>query len=386
VDEYGDTVDVMGATSGHFNAYQKERLGWLNAGVSPPITTVATTTPGTVTLSIAPMENARDGVPRALKIPRGTSCTATNEYLYIESRQAKGFDSFLSTNANVQTGVLVHRITNGAADSSYLLDMTPATTSWSDPALVAGLSFTDPASGITITPLAVGAAGAQVSVTVPGAACARANPVLTLAPSGTVWTTVGATTTYTATVTNKDGCGCTASTFDLSAAVPTGWASNTGRTASIAPGASGSTTLQVTSAAGASGFYTVPINAANTVAPASAASVASTVSVSSSLTVTTAANPSSYTLPTRGNSTTYATITTSVASGATAVSGAAVKVTITDPAGVASTLSATTSSAGTASVSYPMSNRNAKRGTYGVKTTGTMGSITSTATASFAVK
>src|SRR5579859_114314 len=39
--EYGDTLDIMGNPSaGHFNAFQKERLGWLNSGSSPPITTV----------------------------------------------------------------------------------------------------------------------------------------------------------------------------------------------------------------------------------------------------------------------------------------------------------------------------------------------------------
>ena len=39
--DYGDTFDLMGNISaGHYNAYHKERLGWLNAGVSPPITTV----------------------------------------------------------------------------------------------------------------------------------------------------------------------------------------------------------------------------------------------------------------------------------------------------------------------------------------------------------
>ena len=38
--EYGDTLDVMGGSSYHFNAFQKERLGWLNYGASPPITPV----------------------------------------------------------------------------------------------------------------------------------------------------------------------------------------------------------------------------------------------------------------------------------------------------------------------------------------------------------
>src|SRR5262249_62060378 len=39
--EYGDPFDVMGyADLLHFNAVQKELLGWLNYGGSPPTTTV----------------------------------------------------------------------------------------------------------------------------------------------------------------------------------------------------------------------------------------------------------------------------------------------------------------------------------------------------------
>ena len=38
--DYGDVADVMGTnTASHFNAFQKERLGWLNSGAQPPIVT-----------------------------------------------------------------------------------------------------------------------------------------------------------------------------------------------------------------------------------------------------------------------------------------------------------------------------------------------------------
>src|SRR4029453_8801582 len=114
--------------------------------------------------------------------------------------QAKGFDAFLSGNANVQGGVLIHKVTDGNADSSYLLDLTPATASWSDPALAAGQSFNDPKTGVTITPLSVGTSGAQVSVTFPASSCVRASPTMTMTPTGTVWTSAGSTTTYAATV------------------------------------------------------------------------------------------------------------------------------------------------------------------------------------------
>ena len=77
------------ATRPHFNAYQKERLGWLNAGVSPPFTTVPVQAGTARPTSIAPLEDARDGVPRALKIPRGTS-RSDNEWNTSTSEARQG--------------------------------------------------------------------------------------------------------------------------------------------------------------------------------------------------------------------------------------------------------------------------------------------------------
>ena len=37
---YADPTDIMGSQSAHFNAFQKERLGWLNTAGVPSITTV----------------------------------------------------------------------------------------------------------------------------------------------------------------------------------------------------------------------------------------------------------------------------------------------------------------------------------------------------------
>ena len=89
-------------------------------------------------------------------------------------------------------------------------------------------------------------------------------------------------------------------------------------------------------------------------------------------------------LPTKGNATIYATIVTTVTSG-TGVPSAAVSARITDPANAVTTLTATTDSAGKATVSYALRSRNAKDGTYNVSSTATMGTMSSTATTSFAV-
>src|SRR5262249_26269673 len=168
----GDVFDIMGSggNSPHFNAFQKERLGWLNAGISPPLTTVPVVE-GTRQYTIAPLEDVRNGTSRALKIPRGTSCAASNEWLYGESRQATGSAAFLGGNTNVLGGVLIHKVTDGDADSSYLLDLTPSTTAWADAALVAGQSFTDPVSGLVITPVQVGSSSSTINVSFPAASC-----------------------------------------------------------------------------------------------------------------------------------------------------------------------------------------------------------------------
>jgi len=59
-----------------------------------------------------------------------------------------------------------------SANSSDLLDLTPATATWSDPALVVGQSFNDPDAGVTITTAWATATQAAVSVTLgPRPAC-----------------------------------------------------------------------------------------------------------------------------------------------------------------------------------------------------------------------
>jgi len=385
--EYGDVFDMMGGGSAtpHYNAYQKERLGWLNAGVSPPLTTVPAQS-GNLTYTIAPMEDARNTMSRALKIPRGSSCTATADWFYVEARQPKGFDAFLSGNANVSAGVLVHKVTGGVIDSSYLLDMTPATISWNDPALAAGQSFTDPSTGLVIAPLSVGSAGASVSVTFPPASCTRAAPAVALMPAGTVWTAAGATTSYTVSVTNQDSCGCSATTYDVSGTVPQGWAAAAARTASVGPGGVATAAVSITTAATAApAFYTVAVNATNSAAPTATTAANGTIAIAGAPSVAATTDRTSYTRPTKRTQTLYASITTTVTSAGAAASGAGVSVKVTNPSGSVTTLTGTTGSSGTVTVSYPLKSSSVA-GNYAVSSTATLNGTSGTATASFAVK
>jgi len=282
--------------------------------------------------------------------------------------------------------VLVHQVTEGDGNSSYLLDMTPATTSWSDPALVAGASYVDPVRGVTIKSLSAGSTSSTLSVTMPAAACTHVAPSITLTPSATQWTSAGATVTYTATVKNNDGCGCSASAFDLTGVVPAGWSASATRTAGINPGASGSGTLLMTSSAAASAaFYSVAVKAANAAAPTAAASAAGTVAITAALTVSATTDKSVYALPARPNQSYNAYITSSVSSGGAPIAGAAVTVTVTDPSGGVTTLTGTTSSTGSVGVGYSL-RRRSPTGTYRVSSKATMGSSIGSASTSFVVQ
>jgi hypothetical protein len=120
----------------------------------------------------------------------GTDHRAAPWY-YIEARQAAGFDGFLNGNANVLNGVIIHTGSEASGDSSNLLDFTPATgflniQDWSDPALIAGQTFTDTAAGITVKTEWATATGAGVTVTVAAAAPASVGvPTVTVSTDKT---------------------------------------------------------------------------------------------------------------------------------------------------------------------------------------------------------
>lgn len=170
--EYGDPYDPMGNGCRHMNGWQKAFEGWL-AGCN----SVEVTRSGTFTL--LPLETACDGI-QLLQIPMprtrtfshsgggGTSTTDTLTSYYVELREPVGFDQ------GVGPAVLIHvagdypgRTRSGL--HTWLLDMTPGTSTFKDAALPAGATFTDPAGGVSITVTSVGATSASIQVTIDGA-------------------------------------------------------------------------------------------------------------------------------------------------------------------------------------------------------------------------
>ena len=365
--EYGDLMDTMGAVetwSPDYNAFQKERLGWLNYGASPSIQTVSTS--GTYT--IYPYEIGGSG-PNALKVLQSTDPTSgAKTWYYLESRQAIGFDAFLTSptfpyNQTITTGVDFHLGADGDGNSSELLDMTPATRTaqqyW-DFSLAIGQSFQDSTAGVTFTPTSVTSSGAAVQVTF--GSCIAANPTVSISPSQSQYVTSGTPVNFTVTVTDNDTSSCAPATFNLANTVPSGWAGVWSATSlSLSPGKSGSATLTVTSPVGtADGTYNVGASAVNASANAYIGTAAATYVINTApLSMSLITDQSSY-LPGQ-----TVTVTVTLLYGALPDVGASVTVTITPPKGRPTNLSGTTASNGVASFTYKLG-KNAPIGTYQV--------------------
>jgi Gametolysin peptidase M11 len=251
--EYGDIIDSMGGGHGHYNAFQKQRLGWLDYPLSPPITTVSSS--GAYALDAYELPGT---APKALQIPRGT----TGQTFFVELRRPVGVDASL-----YRTGVFIHLASVSQPDSSTLLDMTPHTSSMSDTFLDVGKSFTDPVSGLTLTTLSVSSTSATIQVDLdPSTPCIRSAPGVTATPAQSPAVPPGTAVTYTVSVTNTDTAACAATTFALQATPPTTSWSKTFGAASLttAPGATTSTTLRISSPVVPAAAYAIAIAATST--------------------------------------------------------------------------------------------------------------------------
>ncbi len=344
--DYGDGFDMMGASTysaPHYNAFHKERLGWLNSGSHPPITTVSSSG----TFNISPYE-AQDSNPKALKILQSGT---TNSYYYLEFRQALGFDSFLSNYADVMNGTLFHLASPSNANSSDLLDLTPSSpATFSHPALTVGQSYTDSTTGVTVTPTAVNSTGATVQVTFGTGTCTLAKPTVSVSPVQSQWSAPGGSANFIITVKDNDSPACAASTFNLSDTVTAGWTDGWSASAlTLSPGTSGSATLTVTSPAGTpDGFYNVGASAVNALASTYSGSVNATYVISTPVPVSVSVrtDKSSY----APGQTVYVSVT--MLSGSAPDAGASVSVRLTKANGAVSSLSGTTGSNGVATMKY----------------------------------
>ncbi|HKG78183.1 MAG TPA: NEW3 domain-containing protein [Pyrinomonadaceae bacterium] len=373
--EYGDMFDLMGgANSAHFNLFQKENLGWTNNGANPPITNVSTS--GTYWLDSFEYGTM---TPKGLKILKSTDpVTGMKTWYYVEHRAAYGFDSFLSGNGNILNGVIVRTGSESNGQNTYLLDMTPATASWYDPALTVGQSFTDSDAGVTITTLSADTTGALVDVTFASQPCVRANPTLTVDPSQDQWLPSGGTATFNVVLRNNDGNGCQPGSFNFQPAIPTGWTASSLPATVLNPGATAATTFQITSPAGTvDGFYNINVSVAN---GSYSTSAVATYALVSTLSVTNNASQKTYTR----NQT--AAVSATVKAAGLPLSGTAVTFTMTKSNGTTVSGTSTTGANGIAVFSYSFNRKKDPAGTYQVRAQANKNGVSGSSTVSFTVK
>jgi hypothetical protein len=376
--EYGDPADIMGNSGlvAHFNAFQKERMGWLNYGSSLPILTVQ----GDGVYTIEPYTGAGTG-PKALKILKSVDpTTGRRTWYYVEQRVAVGYDSALSSRMGITNGVMVHTGSESTGNSSFALDMTPETSAWTDAALPVGRTFHDPESGVTITPLSVGSSGATVDVRLGQLACVTSAPALTLSPAQGPAAVAGTTVSYAIAVTNRNNPGCSTSSFSLTTQAPGGWtATLSPASLSIAPGASATATLTVTSATSAGeGAYPMSVGVTDLMSGLGATATAS-YTVAGAPSVTLSSDKSTYTR----NQTVR--VTARVVAGGQPLSGATVGFVVTRPNGTRASGSATTAADGTAVYQLRLKARD-PLGTYSATAATTVAGVNATAQVNFVVQ
>jgi M6 family metalloprotease-like protein/uncharacterized repeat protein (TIGR01451 family) len=209
--EYGDEFSTMGnGNFGHYAAPQKAKLGWI---ASDLLTITATGS-----FAIAPMETP--GALHALKIRRGTD---DNNWLWLEYRRPLGvFDSSLGT--QIFNGALIHYQDLMTGDHTHLLDFTPETSSWSDPALLQGRSWVDPYTNVSISVDSVTSTALNASVNYGILPCVEGIPTVAISPQDPS-AYPGDNVTYAVAVTSNDSSSCGSRTFNLSSLAPN-WATN----------------------------------------------------------------------------------------------------------------------------------------------------------------
>jgi len=349
--EYGDDRDVMGkpGVTGHMNAFQKERLGWLNYGDAPRVESVS----ASGDYWIDNYENLA-GYIKALKIYN----SKTGGYYYIESRAKVGLD------ANVAAGVTLHSALSGI---SYQLDLDTTTTAY-DSTLDVGQVFNDAAMGLSVEVLSSGLGGALVHIEMAAAPCTRRPP--------TVSVTAGGSMKFSVSVRNNNDSNCAAASFSLSTSLPVGWSSSfSPASVSLASGASSTSTLTLVAPTGTTGSFSFVARATDAGSQLSG-SVTGTIVLASSLNVTVSTSISG------GGGQRSVSIKVGVRAGTAPAAGAAVSAAVTNPKGSITTLSGTTGGDGYVTLKLALKPKDPS-GTYQVRVTATAFGVNGQAVTTF---
>ncbi len=154
--EYGNPFDIMGRGLRHTNVINKTRAGWLSEMQTQTITVDGT-------YMLLPQEMPSTGI-QALRTPIDKTY-----YYYLEYRQPFGvFDNFMAADPAVNGVIVMLAPAYTSSRNSQLLDMNPATTSFSDAPLGLGKTYDDPNGKVKITLVERTAAAAMVKFEFPG--------------------------------------------------------------------------------------------------------------------------------------------------------------------------------------------------------------------------
>src|SRR5437773_2050736 len=363
--EYGDVFSSMGSWNlGHYPAPHKKMLKWMTEGA-----TIRTVT-SNGSFSVQPFELSA-GTLQALKIQRGAG---SSNWVWLEYRQLVGnYDSTLGL--QISSGATIHYEDSTTGIHSHLLDYTPETRSWSDPALASTKSWTDPYTNLSISITGATSSSLNVDVTYGPIPCVTAAPAVTISPSNpSVY--AGNNVIYTVSVANNDSAGCTARSFDLSSSLPSSWPNSLSQSLlTLSPPSSASVSMTKSVPTGtAPATYSVDASAQNAgdtgTGFANITVVPTPPPITISLSVANPTYPQNSTVP----------ITATVIQNASPVSGASVTFTLTRPDTSTTTKAIATGSNGQATWSYKI-NPKAIKGTYTVTAQTTYGSQSATASA-----
>ena len=186
---------------------------------------------------------------------------------------------------------------------------------------------------------------------------------------------------FTSIVESASPRACSASSFNLTSAMPAGLSGNFGAsTLNLSPGSSSSTTLTVTASSTlAAGVYNFNVTGTNSGATSYTKTTSGSENVVTGLNVSVNTDKASY------SRNQQVTVSASVSSGGAPLANVAVTFTITKANGSVITGKATTGANGTATYKFRLK-RQDPIGTYQAKAVGTMSGISGSATTNFTVQ
>jgi hypothetical protein len=246
--EYGDSSDPMGgARLVQSNAANRVMAGWLDASRIQDVSTGGS-------YALAALESSSPTSPQVLRLPKSDSA----ETYYVSLRQPVDLDTALP--AGFHNTLSIHRSTGALPAKTFLQANVGA-----------GQTWTDSVNGIQIRHDGVSGAAASVSVAFSGATCTRQAPSLAVSPASQS-AAAGATLGYVLTIQNNNSAACPNSAFNLTQALPAGFAGSLGATSvSLASGASSNVGWNVASgSASADATYTLTANASDSATVGSA--------------------------------------------------------------------------------------------------------------------